>query len=267
MQDNLFIESVAKNSETEEVFFEEKMLSDDEQNNGLEIKKYPQEQNTKKIVTESKHQRKWKKDQVENVYEYATEYCLLNNKSANSLTITDFEIIGAGRPQSASECMLKFFEVHNSGSFKPGYWGEIEDNLLTELTLKKKSWVEIAKIINSKIYGNLNVRSGKKCKERWINHLNPEIRRGRWSDIEDILILECYLESPKNWRKICRALPDRTESSVKNRINSLINTANNDIDCYNDLSKGIQKLIIKKRKQAQEQLEKDMNSKSIKERV
>ena len=58
MQDNLFIESVAKNSETEEVFFEEKMLSDDEQNNGLEIKKYPQEQNTKKIVTESKHQRK-----------------------------------------------------------------------------------------------------------------------------------------------------------------------------------------------------------------
>ena len=267
VQDYQNIESIFTSSIIDKDYFRENSAMSLGLVKGVELCNVPQVSNPKNFVTLSKHARKWKKGQAESLYENVLEYCNVNNRSPDNLTPADFEIISAGRPQTANDCLIKFFEIYTSGSFKPGVWGEVEDELLLELRSKKKSWVEIAKTINSKVHGSLAIRSGKKCKERWANHLNPDIRRGRWSDVEDIIILECHLESPKNWKAICKSLPDRTESSVKNRINSLINSANHDINCYNDLAKGIQKLLQKKRKQAQEQLQKDINSKSIKEKV
>ena len=48
-----------------------------------------------------------------------------------------------------------------------------------------KKWNFIAK----KLKGG---RLGKQCRERWHNHLNPDIVKQKWSEEEDKIILECH---------------------------------------------------------------------------
>lgn len=44
----------------------------------------------------------------------------------------------------------------------------------------------------SKIADHLPGRIGKQCRERWHNHLNPEIRKDRWTEEEDLAIMEAH---------------------------------------------------------------------------
>lgn len=61
-----------------------------------------------------------------------------------------------------------------------------EDNLVMSLVKKHgaKNWTYIAK--------NLPGRIGKQCRERWHNHLNPEIKKERWTEEEDQAIIEAH---------------------------------------------------------------------------
>lgn len=51
-----------------------------------------------------------------------------------------------------------------------------EDELVMSLVLKHgaKNWTYIAK--------HLPGRIGKQCRERWHNHLNPDIKKERWTE-------------------------------------------------------------------------------------
>lgn len=49
-----------------------------------------------------------------------------------------------------------------------------------------KNWSFIAK--------HLPGRIGKQCRERWHNHLNPEIVKEKWTDEEDRTIIEAHKE-------------------------------------------------------------------------
>ena len=62
----------------------------------------------------------------------------------------------------------------------------------------------------------------KHCKERWKNHLNPDIQKGQWSSQEDAELLTLYLEHKNRWTLIARGMKSRNENSVKNRISSLL---------------------------------------------
>lgn len=59
-----------------------------------------------------------------------------------------------------------------------------EDDSVCELVGKHgmKSWSFIAR--------QLKGRLGKQCRERWYNHLNPDINRAPWSGEEDAMIIE-----------------------------------------------------------------------------
>lgn len=201
------------------------------------------------------HYRKWTKAQVESMYETATNYLKDKNLKIEQLTLEDFETIAIGRPQSSKECMSKFFEVTKSGSFKAGIWPENEDEILKELTLKKLSWTQIAKILNEKIHNSRPVRNGKQCKERWANHVNPNIRKGPWNESEDILLLETYKEHGKIWNKMFQVFPERTESAVKNRLKSLIISCKQDIGSLNNLCRAIDRMIEKKREKVEDDME------------
>lgn len=83
-------------------------------------------------------------------------------------------------------------------------------------------WYETADYLNSVLHGNIVVRTPKHCKERWKNHVNPDIRRGNWTPAEDLDLLRCYQEMGGRWSLIADQFRHRTENSVKNRINSLI---------------------------------------------
>eukprot|EP00300_Choanocystis_sp_HF-7_P042008 c8783_g1_i1.p1 GENE.c8783_g1_i1~~c8783_g1_i1.p1 ORF type:complete len:174 (+),score=14.61 c8783_g1_i1:549-1070(+) len=94
-------------------------------------------------------------------------------------------------------------------------WSAKDDALLAE-TVKKlgKKWSEISRVLN---------KARKQCRERWLNHLDPELRTDQWSFEEDRAILQLVCEHGKKWAMIARRLPKgRTENSVKNRYNSVM---------------------------------------------
>ncbi|CAG9314498.1 MYBL2_1 [Blepharisma stoltei] len=113
------------------------------------------------------------------------------------------------------------------GGMKWKPWKESEDNLLIELVQKygTKQWAKISLEVNNALHGSLTVRNGKQCRERWKNHLNPNLNKGEWSLEEDLLLMKQKLEVGKKWCSIAKRMPGRTENSVKNRWNSLIKAA------------------------------------------
>lgn len=70
-------------------------------------------------------------------------------------------------------------------------------------------WVLISSIMGD--------RSSKQCRERYGNHLHPDIRKGHWTQAEDDLIDELQLKMGMQWAKICKFLPGRSDNAVKNR--------------------------------------------------
>jgi hypothetical protein len=120
--------------------------------------------------------------------------------------------------------MKKLLEIRANGTLRPGVWSAEEDEELQKLITEKSSrWGEIAATINLTMHNGIKLRSGKQCKERWNNHLNPEINRGPWTRIEDILLLEKYKRYGNKWSQIAKKVERRTESNIKNRIKSLLN--------------------------------------------
>jgi hypothetical protein len=59
-------------------------------------------------------------------------------------------------------------------------------------------------------------RNAKQCRERWLNHLDPEKRSKRWS-INDILkLFEVQKLYGNSWSKIARVLAGKPENAIKN---------------------------------------------------
>lgn len=72
------------------------------------------------------------------------------------------------------------------------------------------------------IAATLKTKTGKQIRERYINKLDPSIKRQEWSQTEDFKIIELYTKFGSRWSEISKGLPGRPENRIKNRFYSYI---------------------------------------------
>ena len=52
-------------------------------------------------------------------------------------------------------------------------------------------------------------RSGKQCRERWHNHLDPNINKDYWSEKEENILFMKHIEYGNKWSDIAKFLSGR----------------------------------------------------------
>ncbi|KAG9291404.1 hypothetical protein G9A89_003508 [Geosiphon pyriformis] len=103
--------------------------------------------------------------------------------------------------------MKNFLTCDQDSTQKPEYivgpWSEEEDKRLQQLfSIYDRQWHLIS-------MGLKETRSYKQIRERWVNHLDPNLNKNPLSDEEKATILRMYDAFGAKWAFIAKALPSR----------------------------------------------------------
>jgi hypothetical protein len=81
-------------------------------------------------------------------------------------------------------------------------------------------WTVIAESISG--------RSGKQCRERYVNHLKPKLNVEGWTPVEDALLFQMYTSNGSKWAMMTKVLHGRTDNAIKNRLHHLLRRLDKD---------------------------------------
>lgn len=134
---------------------------------------------------------------------------------------------GAGPPggPGGSHAPHKTEEKSPTGSADGGFgkrktgpkaWSKHEDELLLNIVHSMQwpmKWTVVAQ--------SLPDRTGKQCRERYVNHLNPRLKVSDWSLQEDATVFHLYNLIGSHWAKMSKIIPGRTDNGIKNRFHNI----------------------------------------------
>jgi hypothetical protein len=154
-------------------------------------------------IKKIKNQKKWTREEDEILISLAEKFKEKHWK----------EISKRFTKKNSLQCFSRYKRIR-PGIVK-GSWKKDEDLKIIDLVQRYgKSWSKISK--------QLGTRNGKQIRDRFINVLDPEIRKGKFTDDEDRKLVLLFKQYGPKWATIAKYYPNRTADMIKNRFHSSI---------------------------------------------
>jgi hypothetical protein len=93
-----------------------------------------------------------------------------------------------------------------------------------------KEWDNIAEYLPN--------RSGKSCRDRYMNHLKQNFETENWLKEEEDILLNLVAKKGRNWLKISKHIPGKTPDSIKKRFRQILSSQNGKENFQSKRNKG-----------------------------